>query len=475
MPGELRQSAADAMESEAQFTRYDGQYQNRSEGFRLRGRDFQRQYFHIYSYRLATMRPRVEACVRQTQVGGPDVNVISLSELSRHKGQDVVLIGTLYKHQELKPNILKDLSEDRGLLPQPRHVKYISPDDDLILEDNLQRIRLRGQLNLDQLVTGVVCGVYGREEESGKFEVVQLVFAAPLAQPARTIPEKDRVTPPHQIEYPLSLDSLVVLLSGLELGDAQGRSLAAFQLAVDWIIGEAGQRDEQRENAQIQRVIIAGNALDESTQDKAELAKAKYLTQDLEAGSTEAIKQLDHFLVQLAGSVDVDIMPGAFDPANQTLPQQPLHMCLFPTANVFATLHSVTNPYQFEVEGTRCLGTSGQITDDIIRNTSLDTATQAMESLLTWSHLAPTAPDTLGCFPYADQDPFIMSELPHLMFSGNQKKFDYQLTKRTGGSEVGLLSIPKFRESHSIVVWHSKSMTCEEITFDASLEAEWLK
>ena len=40
---------------------------------------------------------------------------------------------------------------------------------------------------------------------------------------------------------------------------------------------------------------------------------------------------LDNLLVQLASSVDTDIMPGEFDPANQILPQQPLHPCLFPS------------------------------------------------------------------------------------------------------------------------------------------------
>lgn len=119
-------------------------------------------------------------------------------------------------------------------------------------------------------------------------------------------------------------------MSGLELADPQGASLAAFQMAVDWIIGEAGEMDEQKENAQIQRVILVGNSLDESTKDRAEMAKAKYLTKDVAASSIDAIKQLDDYLVQLAGSVDVDLMPGAFDPANQTLPQQPLHKCLFP-------------------------------------------------------------------------------------------------------------------------------------------------
>ncbi len=45
--------------------------------------------------------------------------------------------------QALKPNILKELAEDQGVPPQPL-LSYSGDDDELILEDSLQRIRLRG-------------------------------------------------------------------------------------------------------------------------------------------------------------------------------------------------------------------------------------------------------------------------------------------------------------------------------------------
>ena len=50
------------------------------------------------------------------------------------------------------------------------------------------------------------------------------------------------------------------------------------------------------------------------------------------------MRVLDNLLVQLASSVDTDIMPGEFDPANQILPQQPLHPCLFPSEFEITTL-----------------------------------------------------------------------------------------------------------------------------------------
>lgn len=72
-------------------------------------------------------------------------------------------------------------------------------------------------------------------------------------------------------------------------------------------------------------------------------------------------------LSELAAAVPVDVMPGAGDPANYTLPQQPLHRCLFPGAAAFSTLQRATNPHDFEVDGVGFLGTSGQNVDDIFR------------------------------------------------------------------------------------------------------------
>jgi hypothetical protein len=37
-------------------------------------------------------------------------------------------------------------------------------------------------------------------------------------------------------------------------------------------------------------------------------------------------------MTELAAALPVDIMPGPDDPANVSLPQQPLHQCLFPGA-----------------------------------------------------------------------------------------------------------------------------------------------
>lgn len=57
----------------------------------------------------------------------------------------------------------------------------------------------------------------------------------------------------------------------------------------------------------------------------------------------------------IKSSVDIDLMPGEFDPANYTLPQQPLHKCMFPQASRYPTFQTVTNPYDLSIEGVRYL------------------------------------------------------------------------------------------------------------------------
>ena len=41
--------------------------------------------------------------------------------------------------------------------------------------------------------------------------------------------------------------------------------------------------------------------------------------------------------------------------------------------------------------------------------------------------MAPTAPDTLGCCPFTDTDPFILDECPHIYFAANQPAFASEL------------------------------------------------
>lgn len=122
-------------------------------------------------------------------------------------------------------------------------------------------------------------------------------------------------------------------------------------------------------------------------------------------------------------------MPGANDPTNYVLPQQPLHRCMFPSSGKLSTLNMVTNPYRCMVEGLLFVGTSGQPITDIIKNSSMIDPLDALEKTLIWGHICPTAPDTLGCYPFMDDDPFILDRYPDVYFVGNQDSFSCRVWK----------------------------------------------
>jgi DNA polymerase delta subunit 2 len=100
-------------------------------------------------------------------------------------------------------------------------------------------------------------------------------------------------------------------------------------------------------SSQIVRVVIAGGSVDLQTS----LSNGQPLSGKEQTKLVEPIRELDLALTQLAAAMPVDIMPGPNDPANYSLPQQPLHRCLFPGASLYNTFVSATNPHQFELDG----------------------------------------------------------------------------------------------------------------------------
>ncbi|CAD6896358.1 unnamed protein product [Tilletia controversa] len=437
--------------------------------------------------------------------------------LDINQGEVCFIIGTIYCAMPLKPDVLEDLSREAWLPPQPLREKYVDRDrDELYLEDESGRIRLVGeplkwgheaQLR-SMCVTGIVVAVLGTETRHGDFTVADVMF--PCLPPSKPLTEPERVSKKEEDEDEEDgdvtmkedggRDRWLALVSGLDLGpsstsdtDVASGSIAKTesdetpvarqanghadvapippdvraQLLTEWLTGEIGDEDERSQSTNIVGLVVAGNSMAKPIRIDEERKTHKYGAAAAAASTARPTLGLDQFLTDLSASMDVFILPGERDPTSLALPQQPIHFALLPRASRFANCRRVTNPAWFGVGGRRILGTSGQNLDDIFKYAEEgdDARIHMAARTLDWGHVAPTAPDTLWCYPFNTDDPFLIRETPDIYFIGNQPAFATTLYENPDGHQTRVVLLPRFSQSGDVVLVNLRTLECELVNY----------
>lgn len=95
-------------------------------------------------------------------IEGNQYSIKKMADLREENPEKCVIIGTTFVYQKLKPSILREISEETQLEPQPIRQNFADESDTLILEDEVQRIQLLGDFPVSKYVTGIVMAVLGK-------------------------------------------------------------------------------------------------------------------------------------------------------------------------------------------------------------------------------------------------------------------------------------------------------------------------
>lgn len=291
-----------------------------------------------------------------------------------------------------------------------------------MLEDESGRLRLVGTtLQISMLVTGCIIAVMGTENADGDFEVVDMKVPDLPRQPQRweryegeaALAKGDERAKRKEPKERQS-ESKIAIVSGLGINGDEGDDLS-LDLLMEFLSGEACGPSTQQDVGKISRLIIAGNSISEGSplQVRDELDGKKLNKKygyDSSTYNPIPTQRLDEFLATLLPSMPITLLPGEDDPANVSLPQQPIHPAMFPRSRNYGKtpgseepgwFDSVTNPWEGDIDGWRIMGNGGQPIDDIFKYVEGDERLDMVENLLRWRCGAPTAPDTL-CKQFQD-------------------------------------------------------------------------
>ncbi|PVU99328.1 hypothetical protein BB559_000801 [Furculomyces boomerangus] len=279
---------------------------------------YQQQFSGIYRQRLQALWPRLVEAARSKWIEfdeGIEImeKISSVSDICER----VVLIGTVFLEQKLKPSILEEVSKSQWEKETPLPEKYWSEEDLVWLEDETGRINVisdpKGKIPV--LITGMVVSVLGSSTKDGRFVVEDVEYAGmPVQSPVLDV-SKDRQK--HgKSEY-------VAIVSGFGVTGDSGVS-RNMQLLADFLGGLLGGEEMRELSSKIGSLIVAGNSIDgrgvyggKINEKMGKLGLRN--TNDNVLGREVVVEkrsyvELDNYLSQIAGILPVILMPGDTDP-----------------------------------------------------------------------------------------------------------------------------------------------------------------
>jgi len=90
---------------------------------------------------------------------------------------------------------------------------------------------------------------------------------------------------------------------------------------------------------------------------------------------------------------------------------------------------------------------------------------ECLELTLKARNIAPTACDTLQCFPYRNNDPFIIQQCPHVYFAGNCPDLMLKTIQGSENQRVTLITVPSFHKAGQLLLLDITSMDSQVIQF----------
>lgn len=431
-----------------------------------RARTYSRQFFSMYQHRLNVLKPRVDK-EAMAKWGNNTRRVDGQKIQWKEKILDIVsgelcwVLGTVFIEMKNKLDIFHDVEHGTDDIMPKTPANYVDNEATVVmLEDESGRAILHNEelLKTSRLVSGAIVAVLGIEIQAGIFEAMEILCPSPA--PQKPLP------------MATDLEQYIAIVSGLSFQKETDCDLKSV-LLLQWVCGQLGGTEDAELSSKVSRLIIAGNSVEEIEEDT-EKQREDFGSKNTSHFRAESLRLFNTWLSGVVALVPVSLMPGPEDPAEICLPQQPLHRSLlgqnarYTGNSAEDPVQSITNPVWLELDnGLRILGTAGQNVSDIKKYYSSDlnvSSSEIMAKTLLWQHIAPTAPDTLYCYPYEDNDPFVLKETPHLYFAGNQEEFGTRKVDLPG-TESTVVSIPRFSETGQLVLVNTSTLEVRTVEF----------